>query len=213
MPAGAGHLKGPFHVFLAFHLAEVVGKLSLGLGKLGARVDGGGLQLGLPVEEGDDLLQRVETIHVEVVDDGRLHGIVARQDEAIEMQLARQYGHGQGALDGAQRAVEPEFAHDHVAVEQLGRHLLVAGQDAYGDGQVVGRALLLDVGRRHVDDHIFAREVKARLDDGAARALAALFHGGVGQAHDGEAAAPLDRDFDCHCYGVDALHGGAQGLA
>ena len=145
--AGTGDLKGALDVLLSLDVGEVIGEDALCLGKFGAGIDDGRLQVDLAVEELHHLDDVVHAVDVEVVDHRRLEGVGTRHDKAVELQLARQDSHGQCTLDGAQTAVERQFAHEHVAV-QLGRvDLLVASEDTDGQRQVIGRAFLLDVGR------------------------------------------------------------------
>ena len=145
--SSAGYLKGALDVLLALDVGKVIGEDALGLGKLGAGVHDGGLQLDFAIEELHDLDEVVHTVDVEFVDHGRFKGIGPRHDETVQVEFTRQYRHGQGTLDGPQAAIKREFAHEHESLEPVGGYFLVASQDADGERQVIGRAFLLDVGR------------------------------------------------------------------
>lgn len=204
--AGTSDLKGALDVLLAFDLGEVIGEDALCLGKLGAGIHHGGFQADVAVEELHHLREIVHAVDVEVVDHSGLQRIGARQDETVQLEFAGQDGHGQRTLDGAQAAVQRQFAHEHVTVEPLGRDFLVGSQDTYGQRQVIGRPFLLDVGGRHIHHHFLAGELVSPLLDGATHALGTLLDGRVGQADDHESRPPIDRHLDFNPDGVDAVH-------
>ena len=58
----------------------------------------------------------------------------------------------------------------------------IGAQDADGDGQIEARAFFLEVGGREVDGDVRGRNEVAGVLDGGAHAVAALAHGGIGQA-------------------------------
>ena len=91
-------------------------------------------------------------------------------------------------------------------------YLLVGGEDSECDGEVVGRALLLDVGGSHVDYHFFAGEIESALLYGRHDALGALLDGGVGQSDHDILESGVGDNFDSDGYGVDALQGGTVGF-
>ena len=206
VPTGTGDLEGALDVLLALHIGKIVWENALSLGELGAGIDHCGLQFNIAVEEFHHIDEVVHAIDVEVVDHRRLESVGTRQDEAVEVQLAGQNRHGQGALDGTQAAIEREFAHEHVAVQPFGVDFLVGGEDADGEWQVIGRALLLDVSGRHVHHDLLAGEVISRLLHGAAHALGALPDCGIGQADNHESHTPLHGHLDLHLDGVDAVY-------
>ena len=204
--AGTSDLKGALDVLLPLDIGKIVGEDALCLGKLGSGIDHGGFQADVAIEELHHLREIVHAIDIQVVDHCRLHRIGARQDKAVQLQFAGQNRHGQRALDGPQTAVQRQFAHEHIAVQPLGRNLLVGSHDADGQRQVIGRPFLLDVGGRHVHHHLFAREFVSRLLDGAAHTFGALLDGRVGQADDQEPRPPIDRHLNLDPDGIDALY-------
>ena len=91
----------------------------------------------------------------------RFAGRSLRKDATIQAQLLSQLGHRKGARDLPQATVQAEFAHDQVAVQIRQAGLLGSGNDAQGDGQIIAAALFVQVGRRQVDDNLFARHPEA----------------------------------------------------
>ena len=91
--------------------------------------------------------------------------------------------HGQHAGHGLQRAVERQLTEQrHRAAA---RPELVGGdEDADGDGQVVGRAVLAPIRRRQVDRDPAGRIDEAGIADGGPDPLARLRQCGVRQADD-----------------------------
>ena len=205
--AGGSHFEGAFYVFLPFHVGKVEVEVVLGGEKFGTGVDDGGGQFPVAVEEVDHLFDVIDPIDVEPVDDGGLPHIGAGHDEPLEPLCPRQYGNGKGTAYGEYRAVEREFAHNHVAVEFLGRNLFGGGQYADGQRQVIGRPLFAQVGRGEIDDELPVREFVAVVLQGRAYAFVALFHGRVGQPHHVEVNALRTVHLDGDGEGVDALHG------
>ena len=79
-----------------------------------------------------------------------------------------------------------------------------AREQREGDREVEVVALLAQVGRRQVDRHRARRQVEAAVAERRAHPLAALAHGGVGQADDLHLRqAGLDVDLDLHRPGFD----------
>ena len=81
----------------------------------------------------------------------------------------------------------------------------VGRQDTQRDRQVEQRAALADVGRRQIDRDPVRGEFEPRVADGAAHAIAAFTHGGVGQPdHRERRHAERHVDLDLHERGFDA---------
>ncbi len=203
--SSACHLKGAFHHFLSAHLTEVERELALRPCKLCPSVHHSGLERNLVVEELYHLRDIVDAVDVEVVDHGGFGGVVAGQDKTVELHLSRENRHGQSALYGLYRPVEREFAHNHISVKSFGTNLLVASKNANGNGQVIGRAFLLDVGRRHVDYHLFARKLKLSVGHSALHSLGTFLYCGIGKPHHHKSSAPVHRDLNLYRDGVNAL--------
>ena len=82
---------------------------------------------------------------------------------------------------GFYRSVEREFPHDDVAAEPVGGYLSRCGEDGYGNGQVERRALLADVCRCEVYDHLLAGHLQSAVVESRTDALLAFAHGVIGQ--------------------------------
>lgn len=67
---------------------------------------------------------------------------------------------------GAQAAVESQLAHHHAALQSRGVYHVVAGQQPYGQREVVGRAFLFQVGRSQIDRDFLPRKVVAGVVEG-----------------------------------------------
>jgi len=76
-------------------------------------------------------------------------------------------GDGQDAVDVAHGAVEGELADEERVLDRLGPRLLRGDEHAHGDGQVVGRPSLADVGRGQVDGDALAGENQDENEDKA----------------------------------------------
>ena len=208
MPASASHLERTFDIFLSLDIGKIVGEHALRLSKLGAGVDNGGLEADVAIEELHHLREVVHAIDVEAIDHSRLEGIGPRQNETIQLQLTSHDGHGQGALDGPERAIQRQFAHKHVSAQLVGRDLAIGRKNSDGKRQVIGRTFLLDVGGRHVNHNLLAWELVSRLLDGAAHALGALLDSGVGQSNDHKSRSRVNGYFNFYLDGIDAMHCG-----
>ena len=212
VPAGGADFHRPLDVLLAHDVGEVGGVDRLGLE--------GGLYIDFNRRErfhfgqmADELGQIAHRVNVDVGHQRRLGGILGGHEHALDPFIA---GHGrqrQHALGVAGRAVQRKLAEEERAVEQVVPHLRRGGQHADGDGQVIGRAFLAQIGRGQVDGDAMEREGEAAVLDGGVDPVAALAHGGVGQAHQGEVRCPIDDvHFDVDEFGVQADDGGAEGF-
>lgn len=143
--------------------------------------------------------KRSDGIHFQTGDQG-CFGRVGFGDEHPPVSIgAGRGGHRQDAARVTDNAVKGEFADDQRVFHRFG--LQTPGKDdhAESDGQVVGRSLLADGGGRQVDNDAVAGEVQAGVLDSGLDALAALLHGGVGQADDddgGQAVGIVHFDLD-----------------
>ena len=121
------------------------------------------------------------------------------------------YSYGQRPADRAERSVQRQLTHDHVALEGLCWDLPIGGEDAEGQRQIIGRALLPKVGRAHVDHEALAGELIAAGLDGGDDAVLTLLDGGIGEPDELEVAAGRAVDFDRHRPRLDTLQGGGKG--
>lgn len=107
------------------------------------------------VEEAHGLVQGVDRDDFDVLDEGRLLGGFAGEDNAALAGGAGEHREGQPAADRPHIAGQAQLTGDDVLVEHA-RELLVADlarghEHAEGDGQVVERAFLADVAGGEVD--------------------------------------------------------------
>ena len=210
--AGGGYLECALDVCLAFDVGEVelvVVELAC---ELGAGVEVSQRDGALVVEEVDDLFEVVGAVDFEVVDNGGFACVGGREDDAFALAGACFDGDGQCAFDGAERAVEAEFAHDDVAVECDGVDFAERAEDADGDGEVVGGAFFAEIGWCEVDDDAFGWDAVAGEFDGGDDALGAFFDGVVGEADHVEAHAGGEVDFDGDGECFDADDGASVGF-
>ena len=105
-------------------------------------------------------------------------------------------------------AFQREFAQKERVFQQLVPDLRRGGQHADGDGQVVGRAFLAQIGRGQVDRDALDREREAAVLDGRVDAIPALAHGRIRQADEGKIGLSSDDvDFDRYQFRVQPNHG------
>ena len=150
MAACRCHLTGTFHLLLSLHVGKVVGRLALGSVKFGTRVIFHWLDCGVSVQQVNHLQQMVGTIDFYAVDHRCLVYVLLWHDQKIVAHFAGFDGDGEGTADGAQRTVEAQFANEAAFVEQGGGDVLVAGQNADRQREVIARSFLAHVGRCEV---------------------------------------------------------------
>ena len=143
--------------------------------------------------------QRVHGVDLHTVHQCRFLRVGAGHEDAAPAVLPRQVRQGQYAAHMAHGSVQTQLAHDK-GVVQVGQELARGGEDAHGDGQVIGGTHLAQVGGGQVDGQAVVGEVEAAVGDGRTHAFAALAHGCVGQADNGDALQPAG-DVDFHLYG------------
>ncbi len=193
VPAGGGDGERALGVLLADDLGEVGGARLRLAGLVGGRVGGDG---GLPQQVRGELRERFHGVDVEPIDEGGLGRVGGGHEGALRAPVAGDGDHGQGPAHAAHLAVEGEFADEH-GVAEAGLDLTAGDHDAGGDGQVVGGALLAQVGGGEVDDDAAVEGPgEGAVADGGAHALLRFLHGRVGQADDGGGGVLRARDVD-----------------
>ena len=98
----------------------------------------------------------------------------------------------------SEAAVQRQLAEKDGRVRRAG-YLAGAGQYSDGDGEVIGRASLPQVGRREVDRHAPHWKLATGVANGGADPLPRLLDSGVGQADDvelGQAGRDVYLDLD-----------------
>jgi len=122
-------------------------------------------------------------------------------------------GDGEHALDGAEGAIEAEFADENEVGDVFDGERAIGSEDADGDGEIEAGALFFEVGGSEVDGDAGGGKVEAGVLDGGADAVARLADCSVGEADGGEGlflgfnAGEVDLYVDD--VGVDAVNGGA----
>ncbi len=101
------------------------------------------------------------------------------------------HGGGKGPGDGKQAAIQRQFAHDGVGLQEIRGDDAQRREKGERDGQVVVAAFLGQVGGREVDDgEALARKGEADGMQRGPHPLAAFAHRLVGQADHGESRLP-----------------------
>jgi len=105
----------------------------------------------------------------------------------------------------ADRAIQRELAHAKRPGE-IGADLAAGHEDAECHGEIIGRALFAQVGRRQVDRDPRVGELAIRVADGGLHPLARFLHGDVREPHDDhekEAIGDIYLDFDERAFQAD----------
>ena len=188
MPAAGGHLQRALHVLLAPDFAEVGAVPELR----------GHRRPAVPHELRDRLVSGQVRRELEQVphgedahafDERRLPHVRLGHVDGLDAAFLRQPHHGQDALGVAHRAVQRQLAQED-GMLHVGHRLLGGDEEAHGDGQVVGRPLLPEVGRGQVHGDAPVGEGEAGVADRGAHPLLRLLHRRVRQADDGEGGHP-----------------------
>ena len=137
---------------------------------------------GLPLAQvGGQRRKRAHGINVDPLDQGRLRRVAGRHKEPLVSPLGGHARHRQDAVDVAHAAIQAELAQNQRVVH-VAKDLVGGGQDAHGDGQVVGRPLLAQVGRGEVDGEAVRRVIEPAVGKRGAHPFATLAYGNIGQA-------------------------------
>src|SRR5216110_1635765 len=113
MASRSCNCQGAFAEFLTADFDEVFA-VGGGGGVDGGFVEVEGEEVELAVEEADHFGEVADGDDVDAGDDGGFGGVVGGEDDAGFFVLAGEHGHGECAFDGADAAVEGEFAGDEV---------------------------------------------------------------------------------------------------
>ena len=147
MSTSCSNGKSALHHLLSLDVLEVVRIGTLGLLEHLTRVHLLAFHLGFSGHEIHNVLERVGTKHIEIVDNSSLAGIFTWNDDALEVHLTRQDGERQTPLDGLDGSIERQFAHHHILFKLVGRYLTIGSHHSHGDGHIVERTLLTHIGR------------------------------------------------------------------
>jgi hypothetical protein len=136
---------------------------------------------------------------VKVLDHGCLARSIGREHERAHAGLVCGLGDRQGAVAGAQRAVQCEFPEQRVIGHPLLCDLVAGRKDRAGQREVEAWPRLGDVTRREVCGDAVRGKLVPRVEDRCAHAVARLAHRRVGKAHDREGGQPV-ADVHLHRY-------------
>ena len=182
MSARRRNLHRPFDVLLPLHVRKVVFVVIQTFVESVAHVNASGFDGNPFVEKVDDLFDVGGTEDVYALHDGGFPRILDGQNHPLLLVFASLQCDRQCPPNRLERAVQRQFA-QNVVIFQLRRtsYLLRCGQNADGQRQVVCRALFADVGRRHVDHNLTARNTIIIDIQRGFNPLLTFFHRAVGQ--------------------------------
>jgi hypothetical protein len=204
VPAGGGHLEGVAPEGLSLDIGQI-GDVGWRRGRRGGR-DGRPHAPG--AQDLRQLGQRRDAVRGRTPDQEGLAGIAQGHDQLQGCRGVRQRDH---ARDVAQRAVEPELAAEGQPRGAVRGELARGHQHPDGDGQVEPGAPFPDARRGEVHRHPAQRPGQPTREKGGPDPVTRLTHGGVGQAHNGEAGQPVgdvDLDRDRVAHGAGQRRGG-----
>jgi ADP-ribose pyrophosphatase len=155
-------------------------------------------RLVLAAKVGDGLGEMTQRHRIDA-GERRLRRRLGRAQDSVEAGFARRLGRDEHAVDGTQPAVERQLADGRESLEAVARKLVRGSEDRQRDRQVEARALLLQGGRREVDDDAPPRPYELGGLDATLDALLRLLAGAIGQSDDreaGDAALEVRLHFD-----------------
>ena len=132
MAPGGSYFEGTLDVFLPPYVGKVDGAILLAGVELTPGVDFDGTETVAAVEESDNFGQRRSSVDSQTVDHTGFAYVLVRHDEPLVACAAGHDGDGERSANRAQRPVESEFAHEHVAPEPFGLDVVVSAQQAEG---------------------------------------------------------------------------------
>ena len=196
---------------LSANVAEV-GVMDGVLAKQPGKVDSGGLDFPLAVQEAHDLGKTFHAEDVDVLNHRGFGAVGAGQDQAFQPLAPHGGRDGQRAADRLDGAVQGKLPHQQVVGEAGWLDGALSRHDSHGHGQIVAGPFLLDVRGCEVDGDPLRRERVTAVPQGRAHAHLALAHGAVGQTHHGQLRETRrDIDFHRHLERVDTVKRRAVG--
>lgn len=199
--AGRGDHHRPLGELLAADVGEVhVVPVEVGVGLFGPVGDR--VELDAARDQPDGVGQGVDGEHLDLLNDRRLAGVLAGDEEPLEAPPAGPDGHRQDAPDRPDGPVQGQLA-DGGAIREVVRLDLPGGDEqAEGDRQVEGPGVLAEVGRGQVDDGPAGRAGVPEVGQGPLDPVDALPDGqlrepdqdGLGDRRGDRVDLDLDRD-------------------
>jgi hypothetical protein len=174
VPPRRRDLEGALDVPLAAHFGEV-DLIATGLADGGLDIDPTGLDSSVLGQKIDNLPQGVDRIDRLSADQRSFLGIVRRQDQAVEIPVARGHGHRQHTANRLDAAIQRELTHEQEAFAANRRDQLGRRQQSDRHRQIECRAFLADIRRGKIDgDPTWGEFVTGILDRGLDAVLAFL---------------------------------------
>jgi len=121
-------------------------------------------------------------------------------------------GETTSAANGTNATVKRKFAEENEFVETLAEKSSLTAENAERHRQIEGRAFFANIGGREIyGDALRRGKIERAIFQRGLDALAAFFHGVIGQADDGKFALTIraDVNFDFDEIGVNAVNGRA----
>lgn len=147
----------------------------------------GGLRQGFDAfEMEEECAEVLDAEDLAVGDELGLSEVLIGDEDLVEAMVAGGLDDVDDAADGTDGASEGKFADEETAGGVGGEKLVAEGEDGEGDRKVEVGAVFEELGGSEVDGDFGVGELKARIDNGATDALAALVDGFVGHADDAE---------------------------
>ena len=203
--SGRGHLKSAFGGSLAANICKIG---SGGFGGLGAsQLGDGSREVRGGFQKVDGFGEMANAKDVDAFDYGGFGGVFQREDEVLHAVAAGANRNGKRPADGADGAIEREFAHGKVAVAIWGETL--RAEDAESHGQIETGAFLTHVGGGKIDGDGLVGVSEAGVKKGGFDPLAAFSDGGIGHADQSEIfghAGFVQVHFDIDGVGVNAVN-------
>ena len=207
MTTGAGGFEGALGGLLSVNVTKVDSVLR-GFGKQLLGVDVNRLEGFRRIHQVDGLGKRFEGEDVDALDDRGFAGVSFGDGERFDANFAGGESGGESAANGAYAAVKGKLAEKHALIEHFAEEVAHAADQAETHGEIEGGAFFANVGGSEIDgDALAVRKLEAAVAERRLDALAAFFHGVVGQADYVEIlnARGADVDLDFDEVGVDAV--------
>src|SRR6266545_3876336 len=180
--SAGGDDERTFREFLTADIAKVD---FIGIEASEQLVDTRGDRLGgeLAREDADRLSEAADGVDSDILDDSRLAGVGGGHKEFRDLAFGGGHRDRQGALDGADAAVEGQFADRGEIAQLFGQELAGRDEQAQRDRQVEPTRVFSEVCRREVDHGAAGVAVVAEVDEGTLDTMDTLLDGHLGQAH------------------------------
>jgi hypothetical protein len=172
----------------------------------------GGSNGALPPQMGHQCRQAFHRDYLQPFHQGSLGGIGGGDTGNIEALLPGQGHHGKDARCVPQAPIQGKLPQKDPA-RDIGLYLFRGQEDPQGHRQVVGGALLANVGRGQVDGNAPIGEDAARVPDSRPDPFPRFLDGGIRQAYDGEGGEAGGYVHLClHQHALQAHHGTGENL-